>query len=152
MTEVAPSCPISFSQYPTVRIHTGRGIDPRSPVARLHDQINRIPRAYDLPSAINALNLMSNIILQLTRGEPQVNNIYPFPLDGGGLILQGGEYGRRYGPGDWVLEERTYQDQDLINPDDEDQVIPMKVLKTVLFKFFDANANLEYFTFPAGGS
>jgi hypothetical protein len=148
MTDVAPSCPISYSEYPSTRI---TGIDPRSPMSRLVDQIHRIPRAHDLPSAINALNIMNHIILQLTRGDPQVNNLYPLGIGGGGIIMKGGEIGRKYGPGDWVLEQRMYKDQDLINPDDEDQIIPMKVLKTVLFKFLDANANLEYFTFPAGG-
>jgi hypothetical protein len=147
MTEVAPTCPISNSQYPSVRAHT-TGIDPRSPMSRLVDQINRIPRAHDLLSAINALNVMNNIILQLTRGEPQINNVYP--MGGGGVILKGEEIGQKYGPNDWILEERNYQQQELVNPDDEDQVIPMKVLKTVLFKYLDAGANLQYFTFPAG--
>jgi hypothetical protein len=141
LSEVAPSCPISYSEYPSARIHTS-GRDPRTPIARLQDQINRIPRATDLPSAIHSLNLMNNIILQLTRGEPQVNNVYP--LGGGGLILKGDEIGQKYDPKDWVLEERSYQPQKLVNPDDNDQVIKMNVLKEVLFKYLPANANLMY--------
>jgi hypothetical protein len=43
-----------------------------------------------------------------------------------------------------VLEERSYQPQKLVNPDDNDQVIKMNVLKEVLFKYLPANANLMY--------
>lgn len=139
MSEVAPSCPINYSAYPSVRIPAH---DPRSPIARLQDQINRIPRAHDLPSAINALNIMNNIILQLTRGEPQVNNVYPLGLPS--VILKGQEIGQKYDPNDWVQEERNYAQQELVNPDNDGQVIRMKVLKEVLFKYFPANASLVY--------
>jgi hypothetical protein len=139
-TEVAPSCPISYSAYPSKRIPAN---DPRTPMSRLVDQINRIPRAVDLLSAIHALNIMNNIIMQLTIGEPQVNNVYP--LGGGGVILKGEEFGQKYGPEDWILEERNYQKQELVNPDDNDQVIKMRTLKAVYFHHLSAGAHLNYY-------
>jgi hypothetical protein len=147
MTDVAPSCPVNFSQFPTIRAQL-TGNNPRTPMSRLVDQINRIPRAHDLPSAINALNIMNNIILQLTRGEPQINNIGQ-DAGGGGLILKGQEFGQKYGPGDWILEQRSYDRSEVVNPDDHDQRIPIKVLKTVGFHFVEANSWLNYYT-PGG--
>jgi hypothetical protein len=139
---VAASCPVSFSQYPTARrLLTGK--DPRSPISRLVDQINRIPRAVDLPSAIHALNIMNNIIFQLTRGEPQINNIGQ-DVGGGGVILKGEDFNPHYQQLDWVLESRTYDQVEVINPDNEDQKIPIKVLSTVTFHNPNG-ANLQYF-------
>jgi hypothetical protein len=138
-TEIAPSCPISYSEYPSNRTN---GINPRSPIGHLQDQINRIPRAHDLPSAIHALNVMSHIILQLTRGEPQINNVYP--QGAGGVIMKGQEFGQQYDPADWLYEGREYNKQRLVNPDDETQYIEIKVLKTVTFFTYVTDYRLFY--------
>ena len=100
--------------------------------------VNRIPLAHDLPSAINALNIMNNIITMINRSEPTINNIYP--PGGGGVILKGEDNNPHYQQIDWVLEGREYNIQKLRNPDNEDQYIELRVLKVVYFY----NANTDY--------
>jgi len=136
---VAPVCPVSYSGYPSIRALV-RGGD-SSGAARpgtLHDQINSIPRAHDLLSAIRALNIMNNIITQITIGEPQINNVYP--LGGGGVILKGDDNNPGYFPADWIQEERHYRSQKLYNPDDEEQFVEIKILTSVTF----FNPNTDY--------
>jgi len=133
----APSCPISIGQAsPTARVW--------SPMERILDQVNRLPRAHDLPSAITLLNAMNNIITQLNRAEPQVNNLWPQGEGGGGVILKGQEFGQKYGPSDYVLESREYIDQKAINPDDNDQYIVIPTLKMVTFINTTVGESLEY--------
>jgi len=137
MSNGAPSCAISFGQpIPGARVFQ-RG-DPWSRPGALHDAINRIPRAHDLASAINALNIMNNIIMEINRGEPMVNNTYP---DGKpSVILKGDDNNPHYQPIDWVLEGREYNVQHLKNPDNEDQSIEISTLRVVYFY----NANTDY--------
>lgn len=135
MSNAAPVCPISRSEPTSLLV---RGGAPASRPGKLHDQINSIPRAYDLLSAIRALNIINNIITQITRGEPQVNNV--FPLGGGGGILKGDDNNPGYQPIDWILEGRQYRTQKLYNPDDEEQFVKIKVLASVTFY----NANTDY--------
>src|SRR5262245_22878542 len=95
---------------------------------RLRDAVNKIPIAHDLPSAINALNIMSNIITMINRSEPQVNNLWPQGEGGGGVIIKGQEFGEKYGPSDYVQEGREFIQQKAINPDDNDQYIEIPCL------------------------
>lgn len=139
MTVVAPSCPTSFGQ-PIPGQRTFLRGDPWSRPGVLKDMVNRIPRAHDLPSAINALNIMNNIMTMINRAEPQVNNIHP--MGGGGVILKGENYEPDYwrNKQDWMQEGRDFKEQKLINPNNENQFIEIKTLKTVYFY----NANTDY--------
>lgn len=133
----APVCPISYSEYPAVRALVRGGAATSRP-GTLHDQINSIPRAHDLLSAIRALNIMNNIITQITRGEPQVNNV--FLLAKPSVILKGDDHKPDYYPLDWIEEDREYRKQKLVNPDDDTQFVEIRTLKTVTFY----NANTDY--------
>jgi hypothetical protein len=124
---VAPSCPITQgSPDPGARVW-----------ARVQDLINSIPRATDLPSAIRALNIINNIITQINRGEPVVNNTV---LLGTNLTVKGEDNDPKYQRLDWIQEGRTYRTQKLFNPDDQLQYIEIKTLSSVTF----FNGNTDY--------
>lgn len=110
----------------------------------LQDLVNKIPRAHDLASAMNALNIMTNIITMINRSEPVVNNIGQ-GQGGGGVILKGEEIGEKYGPSDYVLESREYIMQKAINPSDNDQYIEIHCLKAVYFHNVEVNEHVNYF-------
>lgn len=141
MADVAASCPISNSQFPYGR-QWGSG-DPRSHLGTLQDLINTIPRAHDLPSAIQAINIMNSIISRLTRGEPQVNNTYVPGTPS--VILKGQDNNPHYGPADWMEESRHYRKQKLFNPDDPTQFIVINVLNSVMFYNPNTNYRLQYY-------
>lgn len=141
MANVAASCPISNNQFPYGR-QWGKG-DPRSRPSTLQDLINTIPRAHDLPSVIQALSIMNNIISQLTLGEPQVNNTY-VPGDPS-IILMGKDDNPNYQPADWMEESRRYRKQKLFNPDDPKLFIEIKVLTDVMFFNPNTNYQLRYY-------
>jgi hypothetical protein len=126
---VAPTCPISFGQLPYGRQWLG-------------ELINSIPRAHDLPSVLHSLSIINNVITQIARGEPQVNNV--FPLGGGGAVLKGADPNPNYEPADWIEESRRYQNQKLINPDDTNQFIEFKVLRNVGFANRNTGFRLVY--------
>lgn len=115
----APVCPTSFGQIPYGR-------------QWLRDTVQTIPRATDLSSAIRALNVINNIVMQLTRGEPQINNIHN-PSAGPDVRLKGDDPNPHYEKADWLEEGRNYQKQKLINPDNQDQFIELKILMNVGF-------------------
>jgi hypothetical protein len=141
MTTDAPSCPVSFPQATPGAPVFHRG-DPRSRAGQLHNLINSIPRAHDLRSVIHALNIMNNIITQITRGAPAVNNVHP--QDGGSVILNGIDHKPDGTPQDWEYADREYEPQKLINPDDDTQFIQMKILTMVMWQNANSDANLIY--------
>jgi hypothetical protein len=139
----APSCPISYGQpIPGARVFL-KGTPWRRP-RDVQDQIDSIPRATDLRSAIFALNRMKSLVSLLTRGEPVVNNTrIPKEPD---VTLKGEDHNPNYGKLDWVEEIREFETQKIHNPDDEEQYIEVKVLKTV--RFFNPNTDyrLTYYS------
>lgn len=137
----APSCPISYSNAisPDAPLYHpgGKGLDPYQ-FARpysLQHHINSIPIAIDLPSAIRALNIMNNIITQITHSAPILNNtVIP---GGGSVLLQGIDHNPGYIRADWIEENREYETRHVVNPDDTEQKVAIKVLTRVDFN----NAN-----------
>jgi hypothetical protein len=139
-TIVAASCPISYGGVtPGKRVLHG---DPWSRPGHLQDLVNKIPRAHDLPSAINALNIMNNIITMINRAEPVVNNTHVPGQPS--VILKGETIGEQFGPADWVYEGREYLKQKLINPDNNDQYIEINCLKVVYFFNENTSYRLNY--------
>jgi hypothetical protein len=139
-TIIAASCPISYEQF-----QTGRqwGKNPYSPLGKLKDQINSIPRAHDLPTVIRALTIMNNIIMLLTRGEPMVNNtVIPGEPS---VVLKGEDNNPNYVDADWILEGRTYERQTLVNPEDNDQWIELKILRSISFYNINDGSRLNYY-------
>jgi hypothetical protein len=127
---MANACPTSFGQIPY-----GRNW--------LQDSVNSIPRAHDLPSAIRALNIMNNVIMALTRGEPQTNNIN-VSSSGPDITLKGDDPNPNYEDADWLEESRKYQKQKLINPDDKDQFIELNILTHVRFANVNTGSRIFY--------
>jgi len=113
----APVCPVSRSQ-PTQKIQPP-GID-----------VDSIPRAHNLITVINAVHRMVNVITKLNRGEPQINNAEP-PADYGYPSLK--PVPPQYAQMNWVEVYRTYEDQEVVNPEDETQKVAIRTLSTVLF-------------------
>lgn len=135
---VAPACPVSYGQpIPGARVNL-RG----DPWSRNRDKIEQIPWAHDLRSVIIALNMMSHIITEILRTGPQVNNIrQPNPPD---EIEKGQNNDPRYQNADWIQENRVYKTQKLINPDDTEQSIEIKVLSQVTFFNQNTTYRLQY--------
>ena len=73
-SEIAPVCPIS-SDSP---------LGPLQPSPRMHN--TTLPRAYDLPSAINLANWTRVIVTAIVRDTVR-NNVYP--AKGGGKVSMG---------------------------------------------------------------
>jgi hypothetical protein len=115
---LAPACPVSYGQ-----MQTGR--------QWFADLVNSIPRAHDLNSAIRALNIINNVVTQITHGAPQVNNVYP--SGNGGVTIVPGSNVSPYPASDWVEQGREYKMVRLENPDNPQQFIPLKVITLVTF-------------------
>ena len=142
-----PSCPVSFPQAtPGAPVFHKGSPYLYAPPQHIVNQVNSIPRAHDLPSVINALNIMANIVTQITRNAPQVNNLVTnFDFPGGiSAVLKGQEFGQQYGPADWIQEDRNYEVRHAVNPDDHDQSIAIKVLTNVTFSNKNTGYLLEY--------
>jgi hypothetical protein len=135
----APACPTSFGQLPYGRQWQALVLDHHT-----NDLINTIPRAYDLPSAIRALNIINNVVMQITNNAPQINNTYPPGLPS--IRLKGDDPNPHWEKADWIEESRVYQTQKLINPDDKDQSIELKILQHVGFY----NINIDFRIFYEG--
>jgi hypothetical protein len=137
----APSCPTSFGQpVPGARVFL-KG-EPWSRPGTLHDLVNKIPRAHDLPSAIHALNQIKNIITMINRGEPVVNNTrFPKEPD---VSLKGEDFKPNYGPSDWTQGPKDFVKQKLINPDDDSQYIELDTVKEVGFYNANSDTGLQY--------
>jgi hypothetical protein len=136
----APSCPVSFPQATPGAPVFRRG-DPFVRPGILHDLINSIPRAHDLPSVINALNIMNNVITHIARGSPAINNVYP---QGGASVTLKGTDDKPPGPQDWEYADRDYQGQKLYNPDNEKQYVQMKIITSVMWQNYNSDAALIY--------
>lgn len=108
MSAVAPSCPISHSQQIPGARRQPAGVD-----------ISTIPVARDLRSVITAINAISNVVMHITRGAPQVNNIYPTNVNGIPSPVDQRPPSPRYGNISWQEESRTVQQQQVTNPDKE---------------------------------
>jgi hypothetical protein len=143
MSNGAPVCPTSFGQpVPGSRVFN-RGA-PWSRPGILQDLINTIPPAHDLRSAIHALNIMNSIIQQINHGEPVVNNTHvPGEPD---TKLKGEDHNPNYLPVDWVEERREYITNVLHNPDNDEDYIEVKTLKTVYFYNPNTDYRLTYFS------
>ena len=129
----APFCPISKSELTPEQI---------SLLLKNQDLISQIPRATDLRSAIQALNMMARIIRGILKTGPQVNNTHlPREPD---KVETGQNNDPKYKNADWIQEERVYRQQKLINPDDEGQFIDIKVLATVVFYNQNTDFQLIY--------
>ena len=138
---LAPSCPISVGQIGQASFRKQLAAFPKP--ALVKDLVNKIPPAYDLPSVITAINHINNIVTIITRGEPQVNNTHVPGLPS--VILKGDDHDPGYVKGEnWVLEGRDYEEQKLVNPDDEDQFIKIKILKQVTFFNANDSSRLNY--------
>jgi hypothetical protein len=144
----APSCPISFPQATPGAPVFHRG-DPWSRPGHLQDLVNSIPRAHDLPSVIRALNVMNNIITQITRGEPAVNNVTPAkPVNPPDVKLKGED--RKPDPlGDWNAGMQNKTKQKCYNPDNPDQWIE---ISTVTAATWQSVGTLTYLTPEIGGN
>jgi hypothetical protein len=67
MADIAPNCPISTSQLPSYRkLFSGGNAEPTVTLS--------IPMAYDLPSLIRTVNIMRDVLRQLTTSLT-VNNV-----------------------------------------------------------------------------
>ncbi len=143
MSDIAPSCPVSYGQFQTGR-QWAKG-DPRARAGNLHDLIHSIPQAHDLPSVLRALSIMSQVITRITRGEPMVNNVYPTGEPS--VILKGHDDKPDYWDNarNWVEEGRQYKESEIVNPDDKNQVIKIKTLSMVSFYNENTNYRLNYY-------
>jgi hypothetical protein len=130
MTAIAPACPVSRSQ-PT-----------QKPSQPSHVEVAAIPLAHDLRSAINALNIMSSVVQQVTRGAPQVNNVYP--LTAGGVPAPAKDPSPEYERLIWEESSRGYVEQKLINPDDREQFIWIKTIGDVIWREKSTGHQLFY--------
>lgn len=137
---LALSCPISIGQIGQASFRQQLAAYPKP--ALVKDLVNKIPPAHDLPSVITAINHINNIITTITHGEPQVNNTYVQGQPS--VILKGDDHNPHYVQDDWVLEGREYNTQKLKNPDDEEQYIEIKTLKTVFFFNVNDSSRLNY--------
>jgi hypothetical protein len=145
----APYCPTSYSQVQIGRVLRHSGLangkitqDPRSRVPTVQERIAALPRATDLISAIHIFNQVTNIVMQLTLGAPQVNNTYIPSVKN--KTLEGEDNNPNYGELDWIEEQRVYTPQQLVNPDDPEQFIEIKVLSKVIFRNPNEDASLIY--------
>jgi hypothetical protein len=140
----APSCPISIGQIGQASFRAQLAAYPKP--AQIKNLVNQIPRAHDLPTVITAINRINNIVTIITRGEPQVNNTYVQGKPS--VILKGQDFNPRYQQADWVLEGRQYEQRKIKNPEDEDQFIEIRILKTVNFTNINESSSLTYYQDP----
>jgi hypothetical protein len=137
----APYCPVSYSSVS----ETGR-VAQYAKLSKLKDKINSIPRAHDLPSVINALNIISSVITEITHNAPMINNVHPTGLPS--VILKGDDFNPHYEPADWFETGRVYDHQELVNPDNNDQFIPISTLSQVSYQNPNG-ASLTFYSTPA---
>jgi len=135
MTEVAPFCPVSYgSPIPGARV-----LLKGDPWHRPKTILELPPRATDLRSAINALNIMSHMVSDIMRTST-VNNNKTSTSTSISETDNGQDYNPNYDHTDWLEESRVYATRSIINPDDPGQSIEVKVLTSVTFY----NANTAY--------
>jgi hypothetical protein len=133
----APACPTSSSQLPYGRQWQALVLDHHT-----NDLIHSIPRATDLPSAIRALNIINNVVMQITHNAPQINNTYVEGMPS--VRLKGDDPDPHFQKADWIEESRVYQTQKLINHDDPDQFIELKILQHVGFGNINTGFKIFY--------
>jgi hypothetical protein len=134
----APVCPISRSQaapgMPGIRV----------PI---------VPKATDLPSAIQAANTIKNILQQILANQrPVINNIGqptpPFgPSGGGSPTSDGGTV--KINPSVWEETSRRTEIWRFFNPDDEDIWIDVERLTKVVWTDHSRKTQLT-FTYGQG--
>lgn len=131
MTTIAPSCPINHSQ-PTSR--------PRQPPPA---DVTHIPKANDLRSAINSLNLLGQALRNITRTPPQINNVYPTTVIG---VPDPTGQGATpvYRQVSWQETSRNYSTQKVINPDDKDEVIEIKIISDIAWTDSTSGHSIRY--------
>jgi len=103
---IAPSCPISFNQQPQRSHRQPASVD-----------INAVPPATNLRTVINAINMINNVVQHITRGTPQVNNIYPAKTEG--VPPPTPPKPPKYDDITWRETKRDYHKQKVRNPDAE---------------------------------
>jgi hypothetical protein len=117
----ALTCPTSSNQP--------RGLASQFGLAK---QVAAIPRATDLKSAITALNMIENIVQQITYTQPVVNNIGQEP-DYSSLYPTGPF--QLFEASNWHEKDRDYSTpQKVYNTDDLEQFVQMKTIGFVLFE------------------
>lgn len=123
-----------------------RGQTPALQAGRLRPAV---PKAQDLPSAIQALNTLTQIVISLVSpGLPQFgNNLATYdtgrPLNGtngiaraqggGGSFAMDGDDGKKGEEPYWVPHEIKYERKKVVNPDDDDQYVVVKRIVSVTF-------------------
>jgi hypothetical protein len=115
----APSCPISTSQQKVTTVGAPPGVE-----------IAHVATARDLRSVITALNQMSNIVQNITRGAPQINNTV-FPSVNFRSTPPPREPPPQYQRVTWKEIMREYHDDEIVNPDNEDQKVEIKTIKRI---------------------
>lgn len=121
-----------------------------------------VPKAQDLPSAIQAINALAQIIMELAGpGLPQFqNNLAPYsrgkPLSGtrgigvaqggGGSFAMDGQDGLDAEAPSWVLNSIITEKTKVTNPDDEDQYVVVKRIKSITFvdRVSEDNASITF--------
>jgi hypothetical protein len=123
----APSCPVSHNGPHTTSTF-GSGVRQPGGV-----DVANLPAAHDLRSAIHILNQMNNIIQRITRGAPQINNVYPATETGvpPPVIQPASEPPPQYAQMHWMEKGRGYTKQQAVNPDDKDQYVEISTLTFV---------------------
>ena len=130
----APTCPISYSQ-------------PTQPTPQIKATTAAIPRAHNLITVILAINRMNNVIQNITRGAPQINNTRN--ISGGGENAQTSPVDGRqpfpgYAGGTWQETNRNYNSTKLVNPDTPSQSISIKTIGSITFTESETGNTLVY--------
>lgn len=144
MSDGAPVCSISSSQA----VPSQRGL--RFPA---------IPKAMDLPSALQAIDALTQIVLVLSRQQPPIfrNNLAPntvagqFAAGGGSSFRGGSAGGGEPGPpgragekgppgkekdpksGSWSETDRKTTTVKIVNPDDNEQFVIVERIESLTF-------------------
>lgn len=112
---VAPSCPISLSE------------NPPGQAGLLYPAV---PKAMDLPSVLRAVNTITQI-LQLITGQLPPSSGGTGKMNTGG----GGGAGKKKPPqkqtSNWEETNRVTEIVKVVNPDDEDQFVTFKQIKSI---------------------
>jgi len=121
----APHCPISRNGP----LQGSRIQPPALDVAH-------VPTARDLPTVLTAINIMNNIVQHITNGAPQINNTGTPPVQ----QPPPPSYNRLT----WKEVYRTYTENEVVNPEDHEQKIKIKVLSSVYFQEQTSGHQLAY--------
>ena len=126
----APVCPVSRSQ-PTQAVP-----QPNAP------GVNHIPPAHNLRTVITAINTMNNVIQNITRGAPQINNVHP--AGAAGIPAPKPPPPPQYARLTWREINRGYTERKVVNPDDQTQFVKIRTLAFVAWQEDAIGSRLVY--------